>query len=189
MTEQERKIYSSPRFQEILASYEQAEQNGYMEFFSEEEYLLLAKYYQLAMARTAKMVRTVIRVLDCGLHFYPQSEKLLALRSRMAFVYLHDFPQAHYFADEICDKTSSSYLTRAEMSLFEKKVEEADRLFYEVYQRLENSIDKEFLVYNAIRKFIDHRHFDYVDKWMARVKDRSSLIYRELLARLDFYKD
>lgn len=189
MTEQERKIYSSPRFQELLARYEQAEQEGEIDVFSEEECLLLAKYYQQTMARTMSMVRTVNRVLDCGLQFYPQSEKLLSLRSRMAFAYLHDSPQAHYFADEISDKTSDdSYLTMVDLALFEEKIEEADRLLVEAYQRLDDSIDKEYLVYNAIRKFIDHKYFDYVDKWMAMAQNRQSLIYRELVARFSYYK-
>ncbi len=172
--------FDSKEFREMLSAYEEAEQGGSSLFLDADSLTDIADYYQMV-----GNVGKACEVVDYALGIYPGATLPLVFKAHLA-INEGNIKQAKQWAEAIEDKSDPeyTYLT-AEIMIASGKPKLADRYLRNYYEEQEGD-EKEDVVIDVTRTFVDHDLYEIAQNWLALATDTEHEDYKELQARILF---
>lgn len=172
--------FDSKEFQELLSSYERSEQTGCSMFLEPDEMTDLADYYQL----TGNQIKAS-EIIDYALEVYPGDALPLVFKARQS-INEGKFEEAKQYVEMIIDKEDPEYIyLSAELMIVSGNADEADE-YLANYCDTQEGNDREDVVIDCARIFIDYDDYATAQKWLTRATDTEHDDYKELQARIHF---
>ncbi len=172
--------FDSKDFRKMLSAYEEAERAGTSMFMDADDLTDIADYYQL----TGNLDKAR-ELVDYALEIHPGASLPLVFKAHLA-INDGDIEQAKAYAESIEDKNDPeyTYLT-AEIMIASGDPIAADKYLLEYYDTQEGD-EKEDVVIDSARMFVEHEVFDIAQKWLSLATDTEHADYKELQARILF---
>jgi tetratricopeptide (TPR) repeat protein len=179
--------FDSDEFHQLLDTYEAAVNAGEPVFMDADELVDIADYYQYTdrkdEAEKAITLALSLAPGDCAPLTYRIHEALFQGNPQKAWELL----------EQIIDKDQPDYIyDRAEILVFEGRIEEADHYLKEHYLTIPPEEQQDFVV-DVANIFTEYGQPEKAMLWMEKAKQEDSVDFKELMARTLFgmgkYKD
>lgn len=190
------KYIRSEEFQNLLHSYEKARREDSMVYIDADDMIDIAEYYH-----SIDDYDNAVAAADYSLELHPEDSTALLFKARMLLIDDHDARRAREVFDRVKDPDEyleSTYI-RAELLLYEDKVDAAEALLNKKYAELLDSRESGVDDYDndAIRfpldvamMYVDLTFYDLSKVWMDKIEQPvpgMEYEYFETKARLSHY--
>lgn len=176
-------FFESKEFEQMLASFEEAQEHGESIFLDSEQLTDIAEYYHW-MGRTDDAAA----VADYALSMYEGATAPLVLKARIALLTHNDPKGALALAEQIEDKYDLDYYyIKAEIFIAINKPDEAD-LYLETCLDQVGDMEYDDFLLDVATLFIDYEQTALARKWLNRSEETDLNDYQEILGRILYYE-
>lgn len=175
--------FDTKEFEQLLASYEEAQQRGESIYLDSEQMTDIAEYYHW-MGRSDDAVA----VADQALSMYEGATAPLVLKARIALLTNNDPKGALALAEQIEDKYDLDYYyIKAEILIVIDKAEEADLYLETCLDQVSDNEYEDFLL-DVATLFVDYEQTALARKWLERSEEHELNDYQETLGRILYFE-
>lgn len=169
--------FDSEEFRDMLATYEEAVNNGQPVFLDADELAEIADYYQMT-----GHISEADEAITLALSLSPGAVMPLVYKIHEALYYGRT-DEAEQLLDQIIEKDSPDYVyAQGEIMLAKGQDAEADAFFRDQFKTLSPSEYQDFII-DVANIMQDYGYAERAMKWMKKAKHEDSAEYKELMAR------